>query len=57
MEAVSKKRFDYIDVAKVIGIILVTYAHIKEKGHDIALIYSFHLPLFFIVAGITLSVT
>ena len=51
----QKKHFDYIDVAKVIGIILVTYAHIKEKGHDIAIIYSFHLPMFFVIAGITLS--
>ena len=54
-EKAKRKHLDFIDVAKVIGIILVTYAHIKEKGHDIALIYSFHLPLFFVIAGITLN--
>lgn len=52
----KKKHYTYIDIAKVIGIILVTYAHIKERGHDIAFIYSFHLPMFFVIAGITLSV-
>mgnify|MGYP003319382828 CR=1 FL=1 len=55
-EPIKKKRLDYIDVCKFIGIFLVTYCHIKEKGMDVDLIYSFHLPMFFVLAGFTLNV-
>ncbi len=48
------KRLVYIDVAKFIGIFLVILAHCLERGNVRAYIYSFHLPLFFILNGITL---
>lgn len=55
-----KKRLDYFDVVKGIGVILVLLGHLQ--GEDIFCyspfilpmcqwIFSFHMPLFFIVAG------
>lgn len=50
----SAKRLDYIDAAKAIAIILVIIGHsnwlsaIPRVG---GLIYSFHMPLFFIISG------
>ena len=50
----SKKRLDYIDFTKGIAIILVIFAHSLAFA-DIprAIIFSFHMPLFFICSGIT----
>ena len=47
----TKKRIEWIDIAKGIGIILVI------MGHTIALrysqwLYTFHLPLFFLLSGL-----
>lgn len=56
-----KKREEYIDIAKAIGIILVVAAHIIEVAkleninYLIKGIYSFHMPLFFFISGICLS--
>lgn len=50
----SAKRLDYIDAAKAIAIILVIIGHsnwlsaIPRVGR---MIYSFHMPLFFIISG------
>ena len=50
----SAKRLDYIDAAKAIAIILVIIGHsnwlsaIPRVG---GMIYSFHMPLFFIISG------
>lgn len=56
------KRIHFIDNAKVLGILLVYYGHFVEKifknsDSDIAFyqwkfIYSFHMPLFFLIAGL-----
>ena len=48
------KRIEYIDIARGIGIVLVVMAHndfgyISPYGH--AVIYSFHMPLFFFLSG------
>ena len=54
----NKKRIDYVDAAKGIAILLVVFAHchhmneIPRLGN---LIYSFHMPLFFIVSGFFLK--
>lgn len=54
----SKTRVEYIDAAKAIAIILVIIGHchwlgaIPKLG---SLIYSFHMPLFFIVSGFFLK--
>lgn len=45
------KRIEALDVAKGIGIILVIIGHLSSSYlHD--WIYSFHMPLFFIISGI-----
>jgi len=49
----KKEHLSYIDVCKAIGIILVVFGHtygIPEVLYNI--IYSFHMPLFFVIAGI-----
>ena len=46
------ERFNYIDICKAVGIILVVLGHTYHLPDDVyLLIYSFHMPLFFILAG------
>ncbi len=48
------KRKMYIDIAKGIGISFVVFAHIYQnfdKGIN-QIIYSFHMPLFFVLSGL-----
>ena len=51
----TKHRNDIVDIVKGIGIILVVAGHLKwSPFYDVQLhniIYSFHMPLFFILAG------
>lgn len=60
----ERKRLDYLDMAKGIGILLVVIGHLQ--GKDIfalspyilpicTWIFSFHMPLFFIVSGILIN--
>ncbi len=58
--APARERIPWIDVAKAYGIALVFYGHVVEgiaqSGHGAAfmqykLIYSFHMPLFFVLCG------
>ncbi len=58
----SAARFDWLDIAKGLGIIAVVLGHVladdKESSLSQALvhtIYSFHMPLFFLLAGYTLK--
>lgn len=54
----KKQRLDYIDAAKAIAIILVIIGHCYWVGAVPRLrniIYSFHMPLFFVVSGFSLS--
>lgn len=44
-------RFDFIDVAKGMGILMVVWAHILLVGPSHELIYAFHMPLFFFISG------
>lgn len=55
------KRIGYLDASKAIGMYLVYYGHFIEKLYyagassiflELKLIYSFHVPLFFFLAGI-----
>ncbi len=51
-----KKRIDWIDVAKGLLIILVIIGHSFPEDRLIrAIIYSFHIPAFFILSGITFT--
>lgn len=51
-------RQKYLDAAKGIGILLVVLGHASLKNEFVlAYIYSFHMPLFFIIAGMLLKQT
>ena len=60
---VKSNRIIYIDIAKGLGILLVVSGHLIGEGgisfsHSTAfhqIIYSFHMPLFFIISGILLG--
>lgn len=45
------KRLTYIDLAKGIGIILVVVGHTVKDATSHSVIFSFHMPLFFILGG------
>ncbi len=45
----QRKRIDWVDLAKGIGILLVVWAHAKGPGANY--IYQFHMPLFFLISG------
>lgn len=50
----EKQRISYIDFTKGVAIILVIYAHsLLFSDLTRAIIFSFHMPLFFICSGIT----
>lgn len=46
----TKKRIEYLDLAKGIGILLVVWAHAKAPGTPY--IYEMHMPFFFIISGL-----
>lgn len=49
----SNSRLQYLDIAKGIGIIAVLVGHTVQHGSfPFNVIFSFHMPLFFIVSGI-----
>ena len=50
------KRIEWIDTAKFIAIFCVIYAHCCPSGDVISYLYSFHLPVFFLLNGMTLHV-
>lgn len=53
---ISQNRIEFIDVAKGIGMILVVIGHcINSKTFPGTWIYSFHMPLFFILSGLCFS--
>lgn len=52
MESITaRKRIDYVDIAKGIGMLLVMWAHILVEGPINWFIYIFHMPLFFFISG------
>ncbi|MEH7440205.1 acyltransferase family protein [Neobacillus drentensis] len=49
----SDARMDWIDMAKGLGMLLVAIGHLLPEGSNIRMfIYSFHMPLFFVLSGI-----
>ncbi len=53
MESITaRKRIDYVDIAKGIGMLLVMWAHILVEGPINWFIYIFHMPLFFFISGL-----
>ena len=53
----GKKRIEWIDISKGIAILLVIFGHVSilPWAPYKKLIFSVHMPLFFIVAGLTAS--
>lgn len=50
------KRIEYIDYAKGLAIVFVVFGHIFFGNNKISIwIYSFHIPLFFIISGYLLN--
>lgn len=51
----EKKRYDWIDIAKGIAVLLMVFGHSNDGLSNVtqvnAFVYSFHMPLFFIVSG------
>ena len=52
---IDDKRIDEIDIAKGIGIIMTIIGHNVFAGYVKTFIYSFHMPLFFILAGLVMK--
>lgn len=53
----NSNRLEYLDMVKGIGIILVVLGHIVyTEPHIMVWIASFHMPLFFVVAGVLLAI-
>ena len=50
VEAVVKKRLDYIDIAKALGMLTIMWGHIAI-GKTVTFVYAFHIPLFFFLSG------
>ena len=51
----TSKRIEFIDVAKFVAMFLVVFGHGFKECHFIAFAYSFHLPVFFFLNGMTLK--
>lgn len=53
----AKQRLDWLDIAKGIAILLVIVGHTVNNPSPIrTIIFSFHMPLFFILAGYTFRI-
>ena len=53
----TKKRIDYFDLARGVGIILVILGHIEYIPRGLrTYIISFHMPLFFVISGMLLMI-
>lgn len=47
----NKKRLDYIDIGKGVGMLAVVWGHIMLSGWSNLMVYAFHIPLFFFLSG------
>lgn len=52
MAVPSPARLDWVDVARGIGIIAVVTGHVWTRGPVRDAMYSFHMPLFFLLSGL-----
>lgn len=55
MAGFDKKRIQWIDYGKAIGIFLVVVGHTYGGNFLVNWIYSFHMPMFFLLSGMTVS--
>lgn len=49
----SKKRIYWIDIAKAIAILCIVFGHTLRGGIAQIIVYSFHVPTFFLLSGMT----
>ena len=48
----EQSRAEHLDIAKGIGITLVIFGHLSQSSEMLRiLVYSFHMPLFFLISG------
>lgn len=53
MNSENKKRIDWIDTLKLIGIFYIYLGHLgKDAGKLYPFVFSFHVPLFFLISGL-----
>jgi fucose 4-O-acetylase-like acetyltransferase len=52
----SKKRIEWIDTARGLGILLVVLGHVDPPINWTIFIYTFHMPLFFFLSGYLFSI-
>ena len=53
----NAKRLNYLDFVKGFAILLVVLGHIYDISNPIKIwLYSFHMPLFFIISGILIRI-
>lgn len=55
MKEANKKRILWIDYAKAFAMFFVVIGHVNSGNYLTNWIYSFHMPLFFFLSGITLN--
>lgn len=60
MERINKKRIEWIDICKGLGIFLVVIGHtgiakVSQTAYD--WIYSFHMPFFYMISGLVFNET
>ena len=51
MTNINSARYNWIDWSKSIAIFLVIWGHVPMQSETHAIIYSFHMPLFFLISG------
>ena len=51
------QRVEWVDVAKCIGILAIVYGHAVQGGATNRYVYSFHVPLFFLLLGVVFGIT
>lgn len=55
----GKNRLEELDIARGIGILLVIMGHLYSQSSTLnniqKFVYTFHMPLFFIIAGCTFT--
>lgn len=55
INSLSRKRINWIDIAKGIAIVLMIIGHDVTFGGNVRnLIFSFHMPIFFLLTGYTI---
>lgn len=55
MKDITRNRIDWVDAAKGIGILMVIFGHNWLDEKYCFYFYAFHMPLFFVLAGYTMS--